>query len=108
MRMDDIETSKRYDTARLAKAIKGLAQKSNDFYNTNARLDILLRLMKEEPNNIAISRMIDELPNLTKSYIMKNIVAVMPDGSVNQSYNPSTMDKKSKDQNLIRLPKTAF
>lgn len=105
MRLGEINGVSRYDTIRLSKAIKGLAQKSNDFYNTNARLEILLRLMQDEPTNGMIMRIIEDLPHAARSYIMKNIVSIMPDGSSNEMFNPASLDKKPKHSGMVRLPK---
>ena len=75
-----------YNVERLSKAQKGLARKSDNFYSTNGRLEILLRLMKSDPSSEKISDLINDLPWAAKTYVLTKVVQIMPDGTSNPSY----------------------
>lgn len=86
MLIEDLVQPPDYDVARLDKARKGLARKSNDFYITNGRLELLIKLMQHDPTSGKISDLINELPWHAKTYVLTKVVKVLPNGSPNPDY----------------------
>lgn len=94
MLIEDLISAPDYDVARLDKARKGLARKSNDFYITNGRLELLIKLMSTDPSSEKISDLISELPWHAKTYVLSTVVRVMPDGRPNPAFNPKYVTQK--------------
>jgi hypothetical protein len=86
MLIEDLVQAPDYDVDRLAKAQKGLARKSNDFYITNGRLELLIKLMRTDPSSSKITDLINELPWHARTYVVTKVVKVLPNGSPNPSY----------------------
>lgn len=91
-----------YDTSRLEKSQKSLARYGDDFYRTQLNLELLIKLMREQPGSEKITTLINNLPWKAKTYILKNIVKTMPDGTPNSAYKPASLEKPSNDK--IKLP----
>lgn len=88
MLIEDLTLSPIYDADRLSKAARGLARKSDNFYATSSKLEILSRLMRTDPTSSKITDLINELPWHAKTYVLSKVVKVMPDGRPNPSYRP--------------------
>lgn len=102
MKIQDILQPK-YDVDRLDKAKKGLARYGDDFYRTHAVLELLVKLMREKPASPKIIDIVDSLPWKAKSFILKNIISVNPDGSINSLFNPASLERPKQD-NKIKMP----
>jgi len=104
MLIEDLRAKPDYDIPRLEKAKKGLARYGEDFYPTNAKLDLLIRLMRDEPTSQRIKELTDSLPWKAMNYIMTTVIRVLPDGNPNPAYKPKRSVAASTDKPRFKIP----
>lgn len=101
MLIKELQSPPNYDIDRLEKARKGLARNSDNFYSTNSKLELIVKLMREQPASSKIIELVDSLPWRAKTFVMTNVIRVLPNGTTNAGYKEKYVRKTEVEEDRI-------